>query len=152
MECGEQNPTKEETQSMINVGPSIRVSSLAASSVVRESSLFSISSSITHNTCNVFCLQRCPREKRSSHWKHSPFSLLICISRSVSLLKGGAERRVGAIFVNATKGVGGCGLTNSKGHVARGIVGIVVTCVAACYPASWIDEKGFGHFDKSPTW
>ena len=70
----------------------------------------------------------------------------------MSLLKGGAEICVGATVVNAARGVGGCGLTNSKGRVGRGVVGVVVTCVAACCPASGIDEKGFGHFSKSLTW
>ena len=95
IECGEQNPTREDTQSAVDIGP------LASSSLVEIGShvgkLFSVSSSssITHNTYNDFCLQRWLGVKRSSHKKQRPLSPLACTSRFVSLLKGGGTKRGG---------------------------------------------------------
>ena len=110
MDCGEQNATKEETQSAAILGPYVISSSLWIRSRDCETFVPSSSLSMTHNTCNVFCLQQWPEEKRSSQGKHKPLSLRICISRSVSLRTDegdGWDRAVATEVVERGGGWGG---------------------------------------------
>ena len=155
MECEVQKPTKEETHNTAEVAPSTYSSSIwffSKTTVFSSSS----SSSITHSTCNVFCLQRCPEEKRSSERKHNLFSLRVYISFSIKFRNGGGIRRGEDKTGGDAWGLSKIGweetteLMGGSWCVAQGTVVTTIACNARC-SLSGPTEVGFDHLRISPA-